>query len=77
MLRQCSKEDATEHGRLLALKPILSSLIEEKRLADSQLAMLYMKDVCVLRDLDPLDDDTVSQLEDNPPTEDEILAIVS
>jgi len=62
---------------LLALKPILSSLIEEKRLADSQLAMLYMKDVCVLRDLDPLDDDTVSQLEDNPPTEDEILAIVS
>lgn len=62
---------------MLALKPILGSLVEEKKLADSQLALLYMKDVCVLRDLDPLDDDTVSELENNPPTEDEILAIVS
>ena len=51
--------------------------MEEKKLADGQLALLYMKDVCVLRDLDPLDDDTVSELENNPPTEDEILTIVS
>ena len=36
-----------------------------------------MKDVSVLRGLDPEDDATVEELEANPPTEEEIEQIVS
>lgn len=77
VLKSCAKEDATEHGRLLALKPILGSLCDEKRLSDEQLALIYMKDVCVLRGLDVQDDGVVEELEANPPTEEEIEQIIS
>lgn len=43
------REDATEHGRLLALKKILGDITVDKKLEDEHLACLYLKDIATLK----------------------------
>ena len=50
-LSQFCLEDCSQHGRLLALKEILTNLNGGVKLDDAKLACLYAKDISVVRQL--------------------------
>lgn len=76
VLHACCKEDVSEHGRLLALKDILTSLTEEKKLDDEQLVCFYAKDISVVRGLGECEEETVNEIINNVPNSDEIKQII-
>ena len=58
-LREFCAQDSRQHGRLIAMRDILSHLTEKKRLEKEQLACMYAKDLAVVRQSDVEDDDTI------------------
>ena len=76
-LRENSREDATEHGRLLALKKSLANMTSEKVLDEKQLACLYLKDIAEAQgqDLNEMDEDAITEMLDNLP-DDEFKATI-
>ena len=72
VLHACCKEDVSEHGRLLALKDILTSLTENKKLDDEQLVCFYAKDISVVRGVNACEEETVQEIISNVPDADEI-----
>ena len=66
-LSQHCLEDCTQHGRLLALREILTNLNGGQRLTSQQLACLYAKDVSVCRGFSKIIPDGLAQLLNNVP----------
>ena len=54
-------EDATQHGRLLALKKILAEHMEEKQLDDQQLALMYAKDIALATGADIHEEESAAE----------------
>ena len=74
-LCQFCKEDCTQHGRLLALKEILTNLNNGQTL--EQLAFLYAKDISVVRQINQITEDSLTQIINNVPQTQEIRKIVT
>ena len=64
--------DASQFGRLLCMKQILGTLSEEGRLTDEQLALIYLRDIAIIRELDLGDEGIVQAVMEEPPSGDEI-----
>ena len=77
VLHACCKEDVSEHGRLLALKDILTSLTEEKKLDDEQLVVFYAKDISVVRGMGECEEDTINEIISNVPDAAEIQQVIT
>ena len=77
VLHACCKEDVSEHGRLLALKDILTSLTEEKKLDDEQLVVFYAKDISVVRGMGECEEDTINEIINNVPDAAEIKQVIT
>ena len=77
VLHACCKEDFSEHGRLLALKDILTSLTEGKKLEDEQLVCFYAKDISVVRGVNACEEETVNEIINNVPDEAEIKQVIA
>ena len=75
-LRTHCREDATEHGRLLALKKTLAGLTHEKQLDEEQIACLYIKDISRMEDRELDDEETIEELLQNLPDEEKINQVV-
>ena len=52
------------------------SISEEERLDDQQLALMYLRDIAIVRELDLADEGIVQAVLDEPPNGDEIQAII-
>lgn len=66
----------SEHGRLLALKDILTSLTENKKLEDEQLVCFYAKDISVVRGVTECEEETVEEIISSVPDESEIRQVI-
>ena len=69
--------NATQYGKLLTMKATLASFTEEGRLSDDQLALIYLRDVALIREIDPSDDGLVDSVLENLPDGDEVQAIIT
>mmetsp|Transcript_45868 Transcript_45868/g.60793 ORF Transcript_45868/g.60793 Transcript_45868/m.60793 type:complete len:164 (-) Transcript_45868:1389-1880(-) len=76
-LRSHCREDATEHGRLLALKKILTGLTHEKALDEEQVACMYIKDLSKIQDRDVCAEETFEEILGNLPDELAISQIIA
>jgi len=72
ILHACAFEDYSEHGRLLALKDILTGLTVEKKLDESQLACLYSKDIAAVRRVGTCERETLEEIISQVPDATEI-----
>ena len=54
------------------MKATLASFTEEGRLSDDQLALIYLRDVALIREIDPSDDGLVDSVLENLPDGDEV-----
>ena len=59
------------------MKHDLQNLSEEETLTEQQLALIYLKDIAVLRGLDEFDEQIVEDVLAAVPSEDEIQAIIN
>ena len=73
----CAHEDASEHGRLLAMKEILTGLTLEKQLDESHLACMYAKDIAVLRRVGTCERETIEEIVQQIPDAEEINEIIA
>ena len=64
--------DAVNYGRLLGLKGPLASFTEEGRLTEPQLALIYFRDIMLLRELNHEEDGVLESVLENLPNEEEI-----
>lgn len=69
-------EDANEHGRLLTMKEILTSLTLEKQLDEQHLACMYAKDISVLRRVGTCEQETIEEIIQQVPDAAEINEII-
>ena len=58
------------------MKKVFMSISEEERLDDQQLALMYLRDIAIVRELDLADEGIVQAVLDEPPNGDEIQAII-
>ena len=52
------------------------SISDEEKLDDQQLALMYLRDIAIVRELDLADEGIVLSVLDEPPNTDEIQAII-
>lgn len=76
-LKDFVAEDSRKHGRLLAMRTILSSLTEKKRLQREQLACMYSRDLIIARNQDVNDEEAIQSVIEEPPNEEEVEQVIN
>ena len=59
------------------MKSSLASFTEEGRLSEEQLSLLYLRDIALVREVDPSDEGLVDSVLENLPNGDEVQAIIT
>ena len=59
------------------MKSSLASLTEEGRLSEEQLSLLYLRDIALVREIDPSDEGLVDSVLETLPNGDEVQAIIT
>ena len=76
-LKEFVAEDSRKHGRLLAMRSILGSLTEKKRLQREQLTCMYARDLVLARGQDVEDDDAIMAVIEEQPNEEEVELVIN